>query len=112
MSDEKYNILLAIEDGLIHPFVSYARDNGDSEEDITEAAKMGIGNNMKVYAKLIIKAEQTLKKYRQKGDKTEELSQSDKIVEYNDWLNEAKRALGILNGGDEIKYKNEMINPL
>ncbi len=113
MSDEKYNILLAIEDGLIHPFVSYARDNGDSEEDITEAAKIGIGKNIKNYTGLVSNSILTVKNYLEIDTTPKRAIQViNNISEYKHWQAEAERALKILNEGYEIKYKSETINPL
>ncbi|RLI99309.1 MAG: hypothetical protein DRP06_03720 [Candidatus Aenigmatarchaeota archaeon] len=112
MSDEIYNPLLAIKQGLILPFVRNARKKGYSEEDITKAAIIGIRKKIENYEELVKKAEQTLEKYRQKGNTHYYNIRSKEIQEYKKWLGDAERAFGILNEGYEISYQSETINPL
>ncbi len=112
MSNEIHNPLLAIENGLIHPFVGRARAKGYPEEKITEAAIIGIGKNIKNYEELIGTTEQGIKNYRGIGDNDNTIAYMGKVHEYQGLLEDAKRALEILNEGYEVVYKSEIINPL
>ncbi|MCK4730177.1 MAG: hypothetical protein KAT28_02560 [Candidatus Aenigmarchaeota archaeon] len=110
MSDEIYNPLSAIKDGLILPFVRNARKKGYSEKEITEAAIIGIEKNIKSYEGLIETANQRIKKYSSTRNIDNTLS--NMVHEYQGWVEDAEKALGSLNEGYKIVYKSETINPL